>query len=148
MEDYLYLDDYINLYSKKNNQIMEIIPYKDTLKYGRIINKEKFIKKMITVLNDLKLNKNIFNNNITVIINKNISLSDKEIITDSLEALNYKKVKFINELDYLKLNKNKIYLVYNYHYFYLYYINFLGKTEILMYENNKINKGLILKILK
>ena len=117
MEDYLYLDDYINLYSKKNNQIIKILPYKDTLKYGRIINKEKFIKKMITVLNDLKLNKNIFNNNITVIINKNISLSDKEIITDSLEALNYKKVKFINELDYLKLNKNKIYLVYNYHYF-------------------------------
>ena len=69
MEDYLYLDDNINLYSKKNGKIYIVVPYKDTLKDGRIVNKEKFIKKFSELIKDLKINNNIFNNSISVIRN-------------------------------------------------------------------------------
>lgn len=148
MEDYLYLDDYINLYSKKYNKIIVISPYKETLKYGRIINKDKFIKKMTKVIEGYHLNKNIFNNSIKVIINKNISALDKQNIKEALEILNYKKVKFAQEILYLNMDKKKLYINYNQTYFYLYYINALGNVEILNYDNNKVNKKIIMNILK
>ncbi len=147
MTDYLYLDDYINLYSKKTQQIIKIMPYKDTLLMGRIINKDKFIKKFAKVIKEYKLNNNIFNNNINVIINKNITKEDKEIIKDTLELLNYKKIKFLSEIDYLLVDKKKLYIIYNYTYFYLYYIDYYGNLKILMYDYN-INKDLILHIIK
>ncbi len=148
MEDYLYLDDNINLYSKKNGKIYIVVPYKDTLKDGRIVNKEKFIKKFSELIKDLKINNNIFNNSISVIINNNITLEDKEIIKDTLEILNYKKIKFIREINYLALNKDKLFISYNYSYFYFYSINYRGNTEMLVYDNNRINKELIVKIIK
>ena len=147
MTDYLYLDDYINLYSKKTQQIIKIMPYKDTLLMGRIINKDKFIKKLAKVIKEYKLKNNIFNNNINVIINKNITKEDKEIIKDTLELLNYKKIKFLSEIDYLLVDKKKLYIIYNYTYFYLYYIDYYGNLKILMYDYN-INKDLILHIIK
>ena len=148
MEDYLYLDDNINLYSKKNDKINIVIPYKDTLKEGRIVNKEKFIKKFSELIKDLKINNNFFNNSISVIINNNITLEDKEIIKDTLEILNYKKIKFIREINYLALNKDKLFISYNNSYFYFYSINYKGNTEMLVYDNNRINKELIVKIIK
>ncbi len=147
MEDYLYLDDFINLYSKKYNKIIVISPYKETLKYGRIINKDKFIKKMTKVIEEYHLNKNIFNNSIKVIINKNISILDKQNIKEALEILNYKKVKFVQEILYLNMDKKKLYINYNQTYFYLYYINATGNVEIINYDNNKVNKRIIINIL-
>ena len=147
MEDYLYLDDYINLYSKKYNKIIIIKPYKGTLKYGHIINKEKFIKKMNQVIDEYHINNNIFNNNINVIINNSFSIIDKEIIKELLLLLNYKKVNFIQEINYLNINKNKIYINYNETYFYIYNINNIGNIDIHIYVNNKINRSLIIEIL-
>ncbi len=147
MNDYLYLDDYINLYSNRVNKLIQVFPYKDTLEKGRIINREKFLKKFNKIIKEYKLNNNIFNNNIDVIINKSLSLEDKMVIKDTLELLNYKKIKFISEIEYLNIDKKKLYIIYNYTYFYLYYIDYYGNLKILMYDYN-INKDLILKIIK
>lgn len=146
--DILYLDDYINLYSKKHNKILMVRPYKNTLKNGHIINKEKFIKKLMKILNEYQINKNIFNNAINVIINNSYSLIDKEILKEILELLNYKKVNFIQEINYLNINKNKLYINFNNSYFYIYSINKIGNVMINMYDNNEINSGLIKKIIK
>ena len=148
MEDYLYLDDCINLYSKKHNKIIVINPYKDTLKYGRIINKEKFIKKLSKVLEEYHVNKNIFNNSIKVIINKNIGILDKQNIKEALEILNYKKIKFVQEILALNVDKKKLYINYNQTFFYIYYINKGGNLEIINYDNNKLNKAIIVDILR
>ncbi len=146
--DILYLDDYINLYSYKHKKIILVNPYKDTLRKGHIINKEKFIKKMEQVINEYHINKNIFNNNINVIINNSYSSIDKEILKEILEILNYKKINFIQEINYLDLDKKKLYINFNNSYFYIYHIDNQGKVKISYYDNNEINNLLILKIIK
>ena len=146
--DILYLDDYINLYSKKHHKIIKIIPYKNTLKNGHIIDKEKFIKKMSKFLDEYQINKNIFNNTISIIINNSYSLIDKEVLKEVFELLYYKKINFIQEVNYLDIDKNKLFINYNNSYFYLYSINKNGNIQINIYDNNEINNFLISKIIK
>ncbi len=148
MMDILYLDDYINLYSYKHKKIIIVNPYKDTLRKGHVINKEKFIKKMEQVINEYHINKNIFNNNINVIINNSYSSIDKEILKEILEILNYKKINFIQEINYLDLDKKKLYINFNNRFFYIYNIDNQGKVKINYYDNNEINNLLITKIIK
>ena len=146
--DILYLDDYINLYSKKHHKIIKIIPYKNTLKNGHIIDKEKFIKKMSKFLDEYQINKNIFNNTISIIINNSYSLIDKEVLKEVFELLYYKKINFVQEVNYLDIDKNKLFINYNNSYFYLYSINKNGNIQINIYDNNEINNFLISKIIK
>ena len=80
MENILYLDDYINFWNKKLNKILVIKPYKNTLLNGHIIDRDKFIKRFNKIIIDNKLNKNIFNNTITIIINSSYTKEDKRII--------------------------------------------------------------------
>lgn len=148
MENILYLDDYINIYTKKLNKILTINPYKNTLRNGRIIDRVKFIKKLSKVIKENKLNNNLFNNNIMVIISSLITIEDKKIIEESLEELNYKNIKFISEIKYLKLNKNRIYINCAYSFIYFYYINYLGDTEVALYDYKNINSEIIMSIIK
>ena len=46
MDNIIYIDDYINLYNKKNHKLIITKPYNNTLRNGFIIDKDKFIKKM------------------------------------------------------------------------------------------------------
>ena len=108
MENILYLDDYINLYNKKKDLLIKNIPYKGTLKYGKIIDHIKFIKKYNKILENNKLNKNILGSSILVIINDSYTKEDKRIIKEALENLNYKRVVFKKELEYFKIKKNSI----------------------------------------
>lgn len=148
MEQYLYLDDYINFYNQKLNEIKIIIPYKKTLIDGRIINRKKFLKKFKMFLETNKLNNKIFGESINVIINSSYSEEDKLIIKEVLEELNYKNINFINEINLLKIDKNTLFINYNYSYFYLYYLNNLGNIEMKLYKNDYINKKLINDIFK
>ena len=61
MNNVLYLDDYINFYNSKNKKIIITKPYKNTLKCGRIIDRDKFIKKFNKIILDNHLNNNLFN---------------------------------------------------------------------------------------
>lgn len=139
--DILYLDDYINLYT--NNTIYKIKPYKNTLRNGLIINRYKFINKLRKSLNNNKL----FLSNIYVIINNYHTDIDKEILKDILKYLNYNNIWFINELDYLTINKNKIYINCNYTYYYILYTNEYGNTNIELYNNKEIFPYIINKFI-
>ena len=148
MEYILYLDDYINLYLKEENKILKIKPYKDTLKNGKVKDNDKFSKIFQQIINKNQLNKGIFNNNILVILNKDYTKIDKLALLNLLEEINYKKIKFKYEYEFLEMRKNKLYLNYNDTYFSIYYIDDLGKIKFNIYENNLINRNLIINILK
>ena len=79
MEDYLYLDDDINFYSNKYKKLLIIKPFKDTLKYGHIINRSKFIKKFNSELKKNKFGNSIFNKRLKIIINSTFTEEDKNI---------------------------------------------------------------------
>ena len=148
MENILYLDDYINLYNKKLNKILIIKPYKETLRNGCIINAKKFIKKYSQILDKYHLNNNILNNSIVVITNLYVSEEDKIIIQSTLEELNYKKIKFISEINYLKVDKNTLIINYNNTYSYFYYTNYYGNIDINVFENTNIIKNNYLNLIK
>lgn len=148
MNNILYLDDYINLYSNKLKKIIVEKPYKYTLCNGRVINAEKFRKKFIKIKDNYKLNNNLLNDNILVIINSSIKDVDKSILKEVLEELNYKKIEFINELDIIRLNKNNIFINYNESYFNIYQVEHNGNIKSSLYDNNYVNRKLILKIIE
>jgi len=147
MDNIIYLDDYINLYNKKLNKIIIIKPYKDTLYNGVISNRKKFIKLYNKILDKYKLKNNFINENITIIINNLYTEENKLQIKEIMEELYYKKIYFIQETNYLIINKKRLYINYNNSYFYLIYINGDGKVKYSLYKNDYINRNLIIKIL-
>ena len=137
MENILYLDDYINFYHVKNKLLIVHKPYKHTLKYGKIIDHDKFIKKFTKIIGDNKLNKNFFNSSINVIINGTYNKEDKRIIKDVLENFNYQKINFIPEIKFLKLTKKAIIINANLDYTLIYYLDYKGNMQVITLDNNK-----------
>ncbi|MBQ8901684.1 MAG: hypothetical protein IJY87_01290 [Bacilli bacterium] len=148
MDNILYLDDFINLYSKKNHALIILKPYRNTLRNGMIIDRHKFIKKFQKIIDEYNLGSTFFNENIFIVINNLHTYEDKILLKDIMEELNYKNIKFIQETEYLKLNKDNIYINYNNSYFYILYINELGKIEVNLYKKDDINNGVIKYIIK
>ena len=148
MHNILYLDDYINLYSLDLEKIIIYKPYKNTLKNGRIIDKNKFIKVYSMLLTKYNLNNPIFNRKLLVIVNKDVSVEDKNNLINVLEDLNYKNIKIANEIKYLNIKKDNLFIGYNYNYFYLYYIDNYGNVKDLFYKNDYINQNIIPSLIK
>lgn len=148
MDNILYLDDYINLYNKKNHSLLIIKPYKDTLRNGKIIDRNKFIKKFHKLMEEHNLGSTFFNENISIIINNLHTSEDRLLLKEVMDELNYKNIKFIQETDYIKVNKEITYINYNNSYFYLLYLNKFGNTEVNLYKKDFINNSLIISILK
>ncbi len=148
MHNILYLDDYINLYSLDLEKIIVYKPYKNTLKNGRIIDKNKFIKVYSMLLTKYNLNNPIFNRKLLVIVNKDISVEDKNNLINVLEDLNYKNIKIENEIKYLNIKKDSLFIGYNYNYFYLYYIDNYGNVKDSIYKNDYINQSIIPSLIK
>ena len=144
MQNILYLDDYINLYNNRLNKIIVFKPYKNTLRNGIIIDRDRFIKVFNKMIIKNKLKRGLFQESISVIINSEFTKEDKRSIKEILNELNYNKVNFINENKFF--NNSNIYINYNESYFTLSY-NTDKKREIISYKNNKLNKELLLKFL-
>ena len=145
MNNILYLDDYINLYS--NDKLIVFKPYKHTLINGKICNNDKFIKSFNKLLEINNIKNRFFSEKIYIIINNNYNDVDKNNIKEIMNSLNYQKVYFINELDYLDINKNKLLINYNYSYFYIIYTNDYGDTCVNLYKLDNINKDLIINVI-
>jgi len=148
MDNIIYIDDYINLYNKKNHKLIITKPYNNTLRNGFIIDKDKFIKKMNKILESNNLKNTFMSENISIIINNLHSKQDKILLREVMEELDYKNIKFIQELEYLKVEGNTLYINCNKSYFYFIYTNYLGNIEINLYKNDNVNKGLIINIIK
>lgn len=148
MDNILYLDDYINLYNKNSHKLIVTKPYKKTLESGFIIDKEKFIEKFNMILENHKLKNNFFSENIIVIINNMYNSQSKFLIKEVMEDLNYKKVTFINESNFLKINQNVIYINCNYEYFYFLYTGLEGNIQCNLYKNDLVNRNIIKYIIK
>ncbi len=147
MDNIIYLDDYINLYNTKLDKLIVYKPYKDTLKYGHIINRDKFIKIMNKILKEYHLNKNIFNSNITILINQSYSNIDKYLLKEVLEELNYHQIKFINIVNYLNIKKDELYIEYNNSYSVFNYLDIYGNVSYHIYNNDYIIDKLVDKII-
>ena len=147
MENILYLDEYINYYDKKYGKIIKFKPYKKTLKNGIIIDSKKFLKSFEKLKKAYKIANALLNEKLILIINSNYSIDDKNKIKDLLEELNYKQIEIINEITFLKINKNNLYINYNESYFNIYYLD-NEKVKLINYENNNVNKSLVINILK
>ncbi len=145
MNNILYLDDYINFYH--NNNIYVYKPLKKSLEYGKIYNKDKFIRSYNNMLNKNHIKYSLFSENIYVIINNTYSDIDKEYLIDILKYLNYKHIYFINELKYIDINKNKVIINVSNSYYYIIYTNIYGNIEVNIYKLNEINNKVLLNIL-
>lgn len=148
MSNILYLDDYINFYDKKTHQLIIAKPYKNTLRNGFIIDKEKFNKKFLQMLDSYNLKQTFFNESMTIIINNLYTKEDKNLVQEAMEILNYKNIKFVQEIKYLKIDKSLLYINCNATYYYLIYTNYLGNVEVNLYKNDKINKKYLINIVK
>lgn len=144
----LYLDDYINYYSKKNSQIIKVIPYKNSIRNGVIIDKVKFIKRFNKLLIDNHIKNSLLSDSITVIINNYYTEEDKYVLKEILNEMNYKNVYFTSENKYLNIKKDIIYINCNYTYFYILHLNYLGNLEINLYKNDDLNKKILKYIIK
>lgn len=147
MDNILYLDDYINLYNKENHKLIIAKPYKNTLRNGKIIDREKFKKKFKNTLEKYELKESIFRESLIIIINNLFSKEDKILIKDIMEDLNYKNITYIHELDYLKINKKTLLINCNHNYFYFLYTNKFGNTNINIYINDNLNKKNFLNLI-
>lgn len=147
MDNILYLDDYINLYNKRDNKLIIYKPYKKTLKVGHIINSEKFLKSFRKLLDKNDISNKILSSSISVVINSSYNIEDKKLITTILEELNYKKITFINEINYFNLSKNTVLINCNYSYYILYYLDQLGNVSLNIVDYNIYNFDVILKLL-
>ena len=148
MSNILYLDDYINFYDEKNHQLIIAKPYKNTLRNGFIIDREKFNKKFLQMLDSYDLKQKFFSESLIIVINNLFTKEDKILIKEIMENLNYKNIKFVQEIKYLKVDKTTLYINCNVTYYYLIYTNYLGNVEINLYKNDELNKNYLVNIIK
>lgn len=148
MDNILYLDDYINLYNKKNDKLIVSKVGKDVLRNGFIIDRDKFIKRFNSIILENNIKGKIFNENINIVINNLYTIEDKLLIKEVFSNLNYNNIYFIQEVDYIKIYKDRVYINCNYSYFYMLYSDELGKIKVNLYKNDVVNKKVILDILK
>lgn len=146
-ENILYLDDYINLYISKEQKIIVSKPYKKTIKNGKIVNAKKFISSIERIKKENKIKTSLFKETITIIVNSSYNKEDKNLLKKIMNELNYTEINFINELDLLKIKKDELYILYEYSYYRLYYLNDLKKIKMLEYERNEVNNELLDKII-
>jgi hypothetical protein len=133
----LYLtDEYLYLNNKKVKNIIKYPLPKKCVINSKIASTSKFTKVFEKLIKEKNLNNYLFGDTITIIINSTYTDSDLSILKNIFEALNYKKITFINENKLYRLTKENAYLnIYN-TYMILTYINEYKKTNTIIIPNN------------
>lgn len=144
MNNIVYLDDFINIYSKKNKRII-VEESSDILKKGKIINTRKFIEKFETIKKSNKLN-TLVKDNIYIIINNSYDEAYLNSLKQIFENLNYNKINYIKEEDLLNVNNKNIFINTSLNYFELLY--YYGKELICDYfDLNDLNLKILITII-
>ena len=121
--NYLYIvDNYVYYKCRKDETLYKIKFPKSTFKYGKIAN----IKYFYETLNDYLLEHHLINfflsEKLICLINNSYTEADKDLLKETLEKMNYNKIKFIREANLLDLHKNA-FISLNNDYLLIYYLN-------------------------
>lgn len=144
MNNIVYLDDFINIYSKKNKRII-VEESSDILKKGKIINTRKFIEKFEAIKKSNKLN-TLVKDNIYIITNNSYDEAYLNSLKQIFENLNYNKINYIKEEDLLNVNNKSIFINTSLNYFELLY--YYGKELICDYfDLNELNLKILITII-
>jgi hypothetical protein len=139
--NYLYLVDNIAFYkSYKNNNIFKIKLSKKEIKLGKISDINLFYDTFNTFLIQKHLINILYNEKITLIINETYTNSDKYLLEEILNKINFNQVYFINVSNILDL-KNYNYLEINNDYLLMYYKNNLKKKKYRLIPSNFFNSN-------
>jgi hypothetical protein len=139
--NYLYLVDNIAFYkSYKNNNIFKIKLSKKEIKLGKISDINLFYNTFNTFLIQKHLINILYNEKITLIINETYTNSDKYLLEEILNKINFNQVYFINVSKILDL-KNYNYLEINNDYLLMYYKNNLKKKKYRLIPSNFFNSN-------
>jgi hypothetical protein len=139
--NYLYLVDNIAFYkSYKNNNIFKIKLSKKEIKLGKISDINLFYDTFNTFLIQKHLINILYNEKITLIINETYTNSDKYLLEEILNKINFNQVYFINVSNILDLKKYN-YLEINNDYLLMYYKNNLKKKKYRLIPSNFFNSN-------
>lgn len=142
MYNILYLNDYINYYSKKINKIIKYTPYSKTVANGLIIDVKRFIKCFKKMLKDNNIKESLFTDNILIITPPNFNNAYKYLYKQIFTSLNFNIIVFKSEINYYKLGKNNVNInIYNDSFYITKTIN--NKTISVLYNIEDINNIII-----
>jgi hypothetical protein len=137
--NYLYLVDNIAYYkSYKNNNIFKIKLSKKEIKLGKISDINLFYDTFNTFLIQNHLINILYNEKISIIINETYNNSDKYLLEEILNKINFNQIYFINVSNILDLKKYN-YLEINNDYILMYYKNNLKQKRYRLIPNNFFN---------
>lgn len=123
----------------QNSEVIKFYLPKRILKFGKINHVKHFEKYFKKLLDENKLLKIISNGNLKIIINDLYSDIDKFILQDICKEIGFSKVVLINEKHLLNISKNKVYIILNDEYFFVYKYNInVIKTEVFIKQDYKI----------
>ena len=89
----------------------------------KIINRQKFISSLNKIIDKLKINKHLFSENISIIIDSTYNKEDIEIITECLKELSFNKINYLNILNILKPYQKELIIELSNVSFKIYYLN-------------------------
>lgn len=136
---YLYLvDNTLQLYSKKENEIYEHVVSKKIIEDGKIIHRPKFLRELKIALKKNHLIKKFQKNILYFIVPPNFKEVDKEILKMLFEDLMFHEIKIIKEINYYHLRKNTAWINLNREYMFITYL-VKTKREVELLKNNTLS---------
>ena len=104
----------------------------------KVINKHLIIEELTNIINKQKINQNIIQSNITIIIDSTYTNLDKENIESIFKEIYFNKIKFIKLQEILKQSKKELIIDLSQNNIKYYYLNEVIEQKIyfLEYINN------------
>lgn len=138
MYNILYINDYINYYDKKTNQLIKHTPYAKSIDKGLISDINKFIKSFKRMIKDNKIKQGMFNDKLLIITPPNFTSAYKYLYKQIFISLNYNFIVFKNEINFYNLSKKNINISLSNNYFYI-TKSFYNKTISNCYTIEDLN---------
>lgn len=100
----------------------------------KVINKHLIIEELTNIINKQKINQNILQSNITIIIDSTYTKLDKENIETIFKEIYFNKIKFINLPEILKQTKKELIIDLSQNNIKYYYLNEVIEQKIYFLE--------------
>lgn len=100
----------------------------------KVINKHLIIEELTNIINKQKINQNILQSNITIIIDSTYTKLDKENIETIFKEIYFNKIKFINLPEIIKQTKKELIIDLSQNNIKYYYLNEVIEQKIYFLE--------------